>query len=269
MNDSMNKKNEARILHLYYDLMNLYGDWANVAALVRALNTRGAGSAVGYKSVGDEVNFDEYDFVYIGSGTERSQRACMRDMERHRQALTGRINAGMHVLATGNSHELFGFAVTEPGGEKYDALGLLDFETVQLDSRVTGDCVCKVPERLKLAESVPDRLIGFINRAGGGQSGSVERPFVTELGPGACEKTVANDAPEGKEGITYKNLLGTYMTGPVLVRNPPLLKYFTDMLCAEPCGDYDGDDPFFGYQEKAYWMALTELSARIGKRAAT
>ena len=300
MDDTSNKKNKVRILHLYHDLMNLYGDWGNAAVLARLLNARGSPAGVECRSVGDEVDFSVYDFVYIGSGTERSQRACMRDLARHAKALLERIDSGMHALATGNSHELFGRTITQAGGERYDALGLLDFSTIQLASRVTGDCVFKASEQAfvpdsqppagpggsgqPLATLLPERLVGFINRAGCGQTGPVQRPFITETGPGArdpvTEDGTASPGRKGEEanspgrkdeganspgcdgeGVVYKNLLGTYMTGPVLVRNPPLLKYFADRLCPESRGEGTGGDPFFDYQEKAYVMALSELTA--------
>jgi hypothetical protein len=264
------RKSELKILHLYHDLMNLYGDWANAAVLARELTARSLVAVIDKKSVGDDVDFDIYDFVYIGSGTERSQYACMRDINRYKDALTARITDGMHVLATGNSHELFGRSVTEADGERYDTLGLLDFETIRDGARVTGDCVYK-------ASFMPEKLIGFVNRAGRGQEGTVDRPFFAELGPGA------NDATS-TEGIHYKNLIGTYMTGPVLVRNPPLLKLLTDILtssgippngCVSPDGSVSPDksatphatvsDPFFKYQASAYQIALNELSARIKK----
>jgi len=249
MDANKNKKGAVRILHLYYDLMNLYGDWANAAVFARELGVCGCETKTDYLSVGDEIDFGAYGIVFIGSGTERSQRACMRDMTRFADSFVERIEAGMFVLATGNSHELFGKAITEANGERFRTLGLLDFETTRNDSRVTGDCVCK-------AAFLPDRLIGFINRAGNGQKGDIERPFLAELGPGSEDKSAA-------EGIMYKNLLGTYMTGPIIARNPPLMKYIAGRLYPDADGERLGDDPFFGYQEAAYRMALTELSARI------
>ena len=240
---------------MYHDLMNLYGDWANAAVLERELTRRGWEAVVEKKSVGDEIDFDAYGFIYIGSGTERSLIACMRDLKRHKDVLIKRVNDGVPVFATGNSHELFGKAVTDCAKKRHEMLGLLDFETVQLNTRITGDCV-------GTASFIDEKLIGFINRAGGSQKGSVERPFSIEPREGAS--FTACD-----EGIRHKNLLGTYMTGPALVRNPPMLKYFTDILtggqaCEEQVGnecdqrDAKGDS-FFEYQEKAYETALSKM----------
>ena len=243
-----------KLLHLYHDLMNLYGDWGNVDILARALTERGCRVQTDKKSVGDDVDVSAYDFIYIGSGTERSQQACMRDLAQYNDTLLKSVENRVFMLATGNSHELFGRAITDAYGERYETLGLLDFETIQKETRVTGDCVFK-------ASFIGDRLIGFINRAGGGQDGEIKRPFTAMLGPGA------NDDSRG-EGIMYKNLLGTYLTGPVLVRNPPLLKYFAGQLAGEghiaaaAAATYSGAGVLFSAQEAAYRMALSELSAR-------
>jgi len=200
--------------------MNLYGDWANVAALEHELTARGCEVCVEKKSVGDDFDFEIYDFIYIGSGTERSLLACMRDITRHKDALLKRIDTGVPMLATGNSHELFGKAVTDIEGNRHEMLSLLDFETTRLNTRVTGDCICK-------ASFLDDTLIGFINRAGGSQTGDVKRPFSIEPQEGANFKACA-------EGIEYKNLLGTYITGPILVRNPPLLQFFGNKIALFP-----------------------------------
>jgi len=209
-----------KLLHLYHDLMNLYGDWANVAALEKELASHGHEVSVDKKSVGDDISFHEYSFIYIGSGTERSQLACMRDLMQYKNALIERIDAGIPMLATGNSHELFGNAVTDSNGKRHEMLGLLDFETIRLNTRITGDCFFR-------AAFLDDKLIGFINRAGGSQKGDVERPFSIEPREGA-----SFDACE--EGIEYKNLLGTYLTGPLLVRNPSFLQFFRNKIVNIP-----------------------------------
>jgi len=210
------EQKEIRLLHLYYDLMNLYGDWANVAVMERELIAQGLEVVVDKKSVGDDIDFEGYDFLCVGSGTERSQLACIRDLEQYKGALIERIEAGIPMLATGNSHELFGLAVTDPDETRYEMLGLIDFETIRLNTRITGDCVC-------MASFLDEMMIGFINRAGGHQKGEIERPFYLEPQEGASYAACA-------EGIRHKNLIGTYLTGPVLVRNPPFLRYFAEII---------------------------------------
>ena len=75
-----------KIMHLYYDIMNLYGDYGNVSVLERVLTQSGADCEVVKKSLGDSVDFAEYDFVFIGSGTERNQKLMLDDFKKHKEA---------------------------------------------------------------------------------------------------------------------------------------------------------------------------------------
>ncbi|MCL2078811.1 MAG: hypothetical protein FWH17_03095 [Oscillospiraceae bacterium] len=256
-----------KILHLYYDLMNLYGDWANAAAMARELSCRACDVVIHKKSVGDDLNFSEYDFICVGSGTEHSLIAAMRDLAKHKKSLIRQIEEGTAVLATGNSHELFGSRVIDRNGNRHEMLGLIDFETVQEGARITGDCICEASflngrdkpgkngEQGK--QNKPDEpVIGFINRAKGVQNGDIKRPFYVRPGKGANFKAHS-------EGIIYKNLLGTYLTGPILVRNPLLLEYFASLLTKEYDGDkHKSDDVFFKYQKKAYEAAKAALGGK-------
>ena len=239
---------------MYYDLMSLYGDWANAEVLALELKARGADVVIDKKTVDDEINFGDYDLLYIGSGTERSLIACIADISKQKAALLERIDEGMHVLATGNSHEIFGMVVTDNKGTKHDALGLIDFETVQGNGRVTGDCICK-------ASFLEEKLVGFINRASIGQIGRAYRPFDVLLGPGASDES---ETGVKTEAIEYKNLLGTYLTGPILIRNPPLLRHFTDRILGEQMKTCANQ--FSEIQETAYKKTLEELSKRIGEK---
>ena len=243
-----NKKTGINILHMYHDLMNLYGDWANLCVLENILLEKGYDVTLDKKSIGDDIDLNIYDFIYIGSGTERSQLACMRDLEKYKDLLIKRIEAGVPVLATGNSHEIFGNTITDAAGNRHSMLGLLDFETEQKNTRVTGDCICD-------ASFIPEKLIGFINRAGGSQKGEIERPFTVKPGEGAGFAACT-------EGIRYKYLLGTYLTGPVLVRNPPLLMYFVDLLTGTTSKTENKisiQNPAFEYMQQAYKSALSVM----------
>ena len=239
------EKKRIRILHLYPGLMNLYGDWANAGALAHKLETLGCEAVIERRCIGDAIGFDAYDYVCIGSGTERNQIAMLRDISRHKDALIKRIEDGMHVLATGNAHEIFGQSITDADGSRHEALKLLAFETSHENTRITGDCVCS-------ADFLPDKLIGFINRVGGSQKGETARPFRHVAGPYAKNAQCA-------EGIIHKNLLGTYMTGPVLVRNPPLLDYIAGKLTNDAKPAQESPDAFLSHQSKAYKSALINL----------
>ena len=241
-----------KILHLYHDLMNLYGDWANPEILLRELSQRGYSAKIEKKTIGDSIDFEQYAFIYIGSGTECSREAAMQDLRVHSEKLLSAIERGMIVLATGNSHELFGKKITDVKDNSFETLGLLNFETVQKNTRITGDCIAETA-------LFKEKLIGFINRAGGEQKGEVNRPFKIVPTQGATYR-------DGFEGIEYKNLLGTYLTGPILLRNPSLLKYIADKIVNQvgAAGDLvvskQERDPIFTYTTAAYESAIAELT---------
>lgn len=70
---------EVKILHLYYDIMNLYGEYGNIKILEKHLQDQGCEVTIDRKTIGDEKNLGEYDFVYMGCGTERNQALVMQD----------------------------------------------------------------------------------------------------------------------------------------------------------------------------------------------
>ena len=61
-----------KLLHLYYDILNIYGENGNMRALVKALEYQGLKVNVDFKTIDDEINFNDYDFIYIGSGLDES-----------------------------------------------------------------------------------------------------------------------------------------------------------------------------------------------------
>ena len=120
-----------KILHYYHDLMNLYGDYANVSAMRRILEKSGESVTVDRRSLGDNVDFSDYDFIYIGSGTERNQRVALADLHRHADALRQYIADGKPALLTGNSFEMLGRTITDAAGNKHKGLGVFDFTVTE------------------------------------------------------------------------------------------------------------------------------------------
>ena len=62
-----------KIANLYYDIMNLYGENANIRALVKFAEYQGIQTEVHNLTIGDKIDFEKYDIYYIGSGTEKSE----------------------------------------------------------------------------------------------------------------------------------------------------------------------------------------------------
>ena len=102
-----------KLLHLYYDLMNLYGEYANMAVLASRLKGQGLEITVDRKTLGDAFDCSQYDFIYLGAGMESSQKAALSDLLPHRGELASAIGQGSVLLFTGNAFELLGSSITD------------------------------------------------------------------------------------------------------------------------------------------------------------
>ena len=233
-----------KLLHLYHDLMNLYGDYANIAALQRILEKNGETVQVDKKTLGDAVRLCDYDFVFIGSGTERNLRVALADFRRYADDLKAYIDSGKPALLTGNAFEMLGKTLTDARGETVDGLGLFDFTvTEQNKTRVTADVIYE-------CAFLTQPLVGFINRCSE-ISGTEPPVFTVKMG-------VGNAQGDSGEGVRRKNLLGTHLTGPALIKNPHLLLYFAQLLLGKtPQGDS------LVRERAGYEITLEELTKRM------
>ena len=240
---------EIRVLHLYYDLMNLYGEYANVSVLERFLLQQGADVRIDRLSLYDEVDFSVYDFVYIGSATERKQLIALENIMKYKSQIKDAYQNGTAFLATGNAFELFGKNIKTPSGETLDCLGLFDFCTEVNDKqRTLEDQVCDgIFSEIK--------AVGFINKAS--EIFGIETPMFKVVS--GC----GNNKNEATEGIAVNNFYGTHLTGPLLVKNPDIAEFFVKLLCNKKGIEFSGIDS--ENEKKAYKITLNALMERFAR----
>ncbi|CDB28640.1 predicted glutamine amidotransferase [Firmicutes bacterium CAG:582] len=193
-----------KIAHLYYDLMNYYGEQGNVLALKTAIEYAGFKVNVKTLSVDDEIDFEKYDIFYMGMGTKRNQEIVRKDILKYKDKIENVIDKKMFIM-TGNSYELFGKKIDDK-----KCLGVFNFESRTTD-RIVGEQVLK-------CDIIKETIIGFQNRF---SSNNIKDDFLFEV-----IKGTGNDLESKVEGIHKNNFFGTYLLGPILIRNP----YFKDAL---------------------------------------
>lgn len=193
-----------KIAHLYYDLMNYYGEQGNVLALKTAIEYAGFKVNVKTLSVDDEIDFEKYDIFYMGMGTKRNQEIVRKDILKYKDKIGNVIDKKMFIM-TGNSYELFGKKIDDK-----KCLGIFNFESKTTD-RIVGEQIFK-------SDIIKETIIGFQNRF---SSNNIKDDYLFEV-----IKGTGNDLESKVEGIHKNNFFGTYLLGPILIRNP----YFKDAL---------------------------------------
>lgn len=198
--------------YLYYDLLNLYGENGNIKILKKQLENQGIEVIINFLSIDDDLKFDKYDFVYIGAGTENNQEIAIKHLITYKKELKKYIDDNKFILATGNAIELFGKKIKNKKSIK--ALSLFNYETKKEIFKMSDDCLFK-------SDLFDEPFIGFQNQFG--VIKKIKEPWFKVInGVGSYPKSTT-------EGIHYKNFYGTYLIGPLLVRNP----HFTEHLIKE------------------------------------
>ena len=147
-----------RIIHLFADLCNLYGDYGNVCALKRALENKGQNVEIEYQSIDDAIDISGADFVFIGSATERNQKVALDYLQSYKDNIKTALDNGTVILATGNSFEMFGQSVTDCDGTRHEGLSFFPYETIEGKERIVTDSLCDT-------SLCGGDIIGFVNKA--------------------------------------------------------------------------------------------------------
>jgi CobQ-like glutamine amidotransferase family enzyme len=213
------------LLHLYPDLLNIYGDRGNVLALVRRAGWRGVEVAVREASVGEAVDFADVDLVCLGGGEDRSQALAAEDLARRGPALRRAVEGGLPVLAVCGGYQLLGAYYQPAGGERLPGAGVLDAFTVAGRTRMIGNVLARSPDL--------GTLVGFENHSGQTFLGPGCRP----LGRVRRGQGHGNNGRDGTEGAVYRACVGTYLHGSVLPRNPALADFLLRAAIARRWGE--------------------------------
>ena len=237
-----------KILYLYHDLMNLYGDNSTVEFLERCLKDQGQDVEVTRKTVSDDLSdLPDYDMIYIGSSTETNRNVCLEHLYQYRDLVQKAHDEFKVFLCTGNSYEMFGRSIDGPFGFHQEGIGLFDFTvTEDPQKRYTASVIVRaVPD-----DMFDEKCVGFINKCS--IMSSCSHPLFEVVGK-------VGETNGDYDGILARNFFGTNLAGPVLVKNPCFTRYFIKTLLISK-GIYVYKDIQFGDAEEGYQTTLKELS---------
>ncbi len=202
------EKKSIRIAHLYPELLNLYGDTGNIIVLKKRLEWRGIEAEVVEFHAGDKVDLDGFDIAFIGGGTDREQKIVANELRGARENIKKFVESDGVLLAVCGGYQLLGSSYLL-GDEKVEGLDIVDFYTDRKSPRIIGNIVIDCP-------MCSDKVVGYENHGGRTHLAEGVEPFGHVIVGGG------NDGESHDEGIHYKNVVGTYIHGPLLPKNPKL-----------------------------------------------
>ncbi len=212
-----------KIAHLYYDLLNMYGENGNVKALVKKLEEQKVKVTVDFLSLDNSINFDNYDLFYFGSGTKENLNLATKHLMPYKK----------DILKAIANHKYF--IITGTGLEVIANLNILNFQLQETDFQIIG-------EQVYTTNLIKEKIIGFQNRNTVITNCQETPLFKVITGTGYTPK-------EKLEGIKRNNFYATYLLGPLFIRNPYLLQYLIKHILGKDYKKTKKDISFKAYQE--------------------
>ena len=200
-----------RVAHLYPELLNLYGDSGNILVLRRRMEWRGIHCEVEEVHVDDHPSFSDVDIAFIGGGSDREQKIVCDKLLSVQTELAAFVEDGGVLGAVCGGYQLLGHSYLM-GDEEVRGLSLVDLYTDRGTPRLIGNIAVK-------SRIAPHPIVGYENHGGRTHLGAGVEPLGTVL------YGYGNDGTTGQEGCLYKNVVGTYVHGPLLPKNPGVADY--------------------------------------------
>jgi CobQ-like glutamine amidotransferase family enzyme len=201
---------------LYPDLMNIYGDRGNILTLLKRAEWRGFEARLVELGRGTTRQMEEVDVFFFGGGQDREQALVYEDLLEFKQPpLEHAVANGAGILAVCGGYQLLGHYYQTADGERFPGIGMIDVRTEAGKKRFIGDVVVETD----IATLEPKTLVGFENHSGRTFLGPKAKPLgQVKLGHG-------NNGSDKMEGLVQGNVVGTYMHGSLLPKNPHLADY--------------------------------------------
>lgn len=202
-----------RILHLYSHDMNIYGDRGNILCLKKRLEWYGYKPVVIEYNQGDKFPRD-IDIIVGGGGQDSGQNKIRADLLKIGPKLKKLADGGTPMLVICGLYQLFGHFFDTADNEKIEGIGLLNIKTYGKSERLIGNIVTQ-------SEKFGD-IVGYENHSGQTFLGYRMEPL------GKVRLGAGNNANDSHEGAIYKNVIGTYLHGSLLPKNPAIADFLIE-----------------------------------------
>ena len=213
-----------KIAHLYPELLNLYGDRGNIISLKKRAEWRGIDMDVKEYRLTDKIDFENIDILFIGGGSDREQLLVCHRLKEIKDDFKNYVENNGVVVAICGGYQLLG-KYYKMKNETIDGLEILDIHTESGEGRLIGNVVIE-------ANFLDRPIVGFENHGG--------RTYIEKHNPlGKVIYGNGNNDDDKVEGVLYKNVIGTYLHGPLFPKNPHLCDYIIKKALQNKYGEVE------------------------------
>lgn len=210
------------LLQLYPRDMNIYGDWGNTLTLKRRLEWRGYSVNLLEYNPGDKFP-EDVDIIVGGGGQDSGQTRIGKDLLKIGPKIKQLADAGTPILVICGLYQQFGHFFKTKDGLTIEGIGVLDIETYGGDTRMIGNITTH-------SEEFGD-IVGYENHSGQTTLGLSASPLAKVIiGAG-------NNDRDGHEGARYRNVIGSYMHGSLLPKNPRIADFLISQAVERKFGE--------------------------------
>ena len=211
------------ILQLYPRDMNIYGDWCNVLTVMRRAQWHGYEAVLHEYNPGDAFP-NEVDLIIGGGGQDAGQDIIQHDLLKIGPKLHELTNADTPMLVICGLYQLFGKFFRTKDGHEIKGIGIFNLETHGGPERMIGNILTRSPEF--------GDIIGYENHSGQSFLGDGVQPL------GKVIKGAGNNGQDESEGARYRFVIGSYLHGSLLPKNPALADWLIEKAAIKKYGDF-------------------------------
>lgn len=225
--EAMQSRDERRpidVMSIYPRDMNIYGDWGNVLTITRRLALYGYEPIVHTYNQGDPWP-EHVDMILGGGGQDTGQKKIANDFFKRADTLRQLVQEDVPMLMICGMYQLFGEYFETIDGTRLDGIGVFGVYTEGRESRMIGNLV-------EHSDQFGD-VIGYENHSGQTFLREGVQPFghVDREGWG-------NNGRDRTEGAMVHNVIGTYMHGPLLPKNPKVADFLIRAAAVHRYGEF-------------------------------
>ena len=214
------------VVSLYPKEMNISGDSGNVLAVRTRLELRGFEARIHACNQGDPWP-EHVDLILGGGGQDKGQKNILDDLHRRADTLREWASEGMPMLMICGMYQLFGHYFEAVDGTRMEGIGIIGAHTIGCDVRMIGNLV----EHTRQFGDV----IGYENHSGQTFLDDGVQPL-GQVDHDDC----GNNGQDHTEGARVNNVLGTYMHGSLLPKNPAITDFLIGTAAVRRYGTING-----------------------------